>query len=112
MRYPNLLNKFSFLEKFEKLYLTNIACQSFFFLAPSAAPMNIQGKALSSTSLLISWDPPPLDHRNGPITNYTIKYRIKGDRARYNLQCLLLNRLYYVAGILLFLANFCAKVST
>ena len=74
--------------------------------------MNIQGKALSSTSLLISWDPPPLDHRNGPITNYTIKYRIKGDRARYNLQCLLLNRLYYVTGILLFLANFCAKVST
>ncbi|XP_073227916.1 tyrosine-protein phosphatase Lar-like [Porites lutea] len=49
--------------------------------APSAAPMNIQGKALSSTSLLISWDPPPLDHRNGPITNYTVKYRIKGERA-------------------------------
>ncbi|KAJ7372550.1 hypothetical protein OS493_019059 [Desmophyllum pertusum] len=45
---------------------------------PSAAPQNIRSKGLDSTSLEISWDPPPTGHRNGRITNYTIKYREKG----------------------------------
>ena len=51
-------------------------------LVPSAAPINIRSKALDSTGLEISWDPPPPEHRNGRITNYTLKYREKGGRAR------------------------------
>ncbi|XP_020616069.1 receptor-type tyrosine-protein phosphatase delta-like [Orbicella faveolata] len=50
---------------------------------PSAAPANIRSKGLDSTSLEISWDPPPPRHRNGRITNYTVKYREKGGRASF-----------------------------
>ncbi|KAK2569595.1 Receptor-type tyrosine-protein phosphatase delta [Acropora cervicornis] len=51
--------------------------------APSGPPQNIRSKALQdSTSLEINWDPPLPEHRNGRITNYTVRYKEKGGRAR------------------------------
>lgn len=50
---------------------------------PSAPPANISSTSVEPTSLEISWDPPPLSHRNGRITNYTIKYREKGEQATF-----------------------------
>lgn len=47
---------------------------------PSSPPQNIRSKALDSTSLEISWDPPPSDQLNGRITHYTIKYKEKRER--------------------------------
>ena len=48
------------------------------FSAPSAPPQNVRGVAKHSQTLLISWDPPPLDHQNSPITGYTLYYSLHG----------------------------------
>ena len=50
---------------------------------PSGAPLDIKGIATDSTSLEISWNPPPLEHQNGFIKHYTLKYREKGQRAKF-----------------------------
>lgn len=41
---------------------------------PSAPPQDITCTSPSSTSLLVSWAPPPLEFQNGIITGYTIQY--------------------------------------
>ena len=43
-----------------------------FFLAPAASPTNIAGHAADSTTILLSWNPPPAGDQNGIIRNYTI----------------------------------------
>ena len=45
------------------------------YTAPSAAPQNIGGYASGSTSIYLSWSPPPLQHRNGRIRRYYIYVR-------------------------------------
>ncbi|CAO1297536.1 unnamed protein product [Diamesa hyperborea] len=42
---------------------------------PSEAPNNITLEASSSTSIIIRWESPPEEFRNGQITGYKIKYR-------------------------------------
>ena len=42
--------------------------------APSAAPVNVTGMNTSSTSLRISWLPPPVEDQNGIIIAYNITY--------------------------------------
>ncbi|KAM4807552.1 receptor-type tyrosine-protein phosphatase delta isoform 3-T3 [Rhinophrynus dorsalis] len=41
---------------------------------PSAPPQDIRCKSQSSTSILVSWLPPPVEKQNGIITAYSIKY--------------------------------------
>ena len=41
---------------------------------PSAAPVNVRGHNISSTSILVTWDEVPADNQNGIITSYTITY--------------------------------------
>uniref|UniRef100_A0A8C7ZJ86 Receptor-type tyrosine-protein phosphatase delta n=2 Tax=Oryzias sinensis TaxID=183150 RepID=A0A8C7ZJ86_9TELE len=41
---------------------------------PSAPPQDISCTSPSSTSILVSWAPPPLEFRNGIITGYSIQY--------------------------------------
>lgn len=41
---------------------------------PSAPPQDITCTSPSSTSILVSWAPPPLEFRNGIITGYSIQY--------------------------------------
>ena len=41
---------------------------------PSAGVQNLSGVNTSSTSLLISWDPPPFPDQNGIIRAYNISY--------------------------------------
>uniref|UniRef100_A0A4W6GAC8 Receptor-type tyrosine-protein phosphatase delta n=1 Tax=Lates calcarifer TaxID=8187 RepID=A0A4W6GAC8_LATCA len=41
---------------------------------PSAPPQDITCTSPSSTSLLVSWAPPPLEFQNGIITGYSIQY--------------------------------------
>ena len=50
-------------------------------LAPSSAPGPVTGRNVSSSSLEVSWSPPPQADRNGIITNYTVYYRVKGSDA-------------------------------
>ena len=39
---------------------------------PSAPPQNVTTKVISSASISVSWDPPPIGDQNGVITNYSI----------------------------------------
>ncbi|XP_025053311.1 receptor-type tyrosine-protein phosphatase delta isoform X11 [Alligator sinensis] len=41
---------------------------------PSAPPQDISCMSPSSTSILVSWKPPPVEKQNGIITEYSIKY--------------------------------------
>ncbi len=41
-------------------------------IAPTAAPTNVKGSAISSTSISLSWNSLPLDQRNGLIQEYRI----------------------------------------
>lgn len=41
---------------------------------PSAPPQDITCTSPSSTSLLVSWAPPPLEFQNGVISGYSIQY--------------------------------------
>lgn len=43
-------------------------------LEPSAPPQDISCTSPSSTSILVSWKPPPVENQNGIITAYSIKY--------------------------------------
>ena len=47
-----------------------ILISSLYSTAPSAAPENITATAITATQILVSWDPPPPEHRNGPILAY------------------------------------------
>ncbi|XP_076849174.1 receptor-type tyrosine-protein phosphatase delta isoform X4 [Brachyhypopomus gauderio] len=41
---------------------------------PSAPPQEVTCSSPSSTSILVSWKAPPLEHQNGIVTKYTIQY--------------------------------------
>ena len=45
---------------------------SFFIAVPASPPDNFQATAASSTSVTITWDPPPVENQNGIITGYFI----------------------------------------
>ena len=42
--------------------------------APSAAPRQVQGRAVNSTSVLVSWSRPPAARQNGVISQYRLQY--------------------------------------
>ena len=42
------------------------------FVAPTAAPQNVNGSATGSSSLSLYWSPPPSQHQNGRIRYYHI----------------------------------------
>lgn len=43
-----------------------------FCIAPTAAPSGLNGYDVDSTSIFLSWLPPPVQHHNGIIRMYTI----------------------------------------
>ncbi|XP_071452262.1 neogenin isoform X2 [Hetaerina americana] len=47
---------------------------------PSEAPQNVTAETVSSTSIIVRWEPPSLEGQNGVITGYKIRYRRKGKR--------------------------------
>ena len=44
------------------------------YVVPSAGVVELEGVNSSSTSLYISWQPPPVEDQNGVIQGYTISY--------------------------------------
>ncbi|KAL2088756.1 hypothetical protein ACEWY4_015655 [Coilia grayii] len=50
-----------------------------FSAVPSAPPQNVTVEVLNSKSMMVRWQPPPVDDQNGEITAYKIRYR-KGAR--------------------------------
>lgn len=48
--------------------------------APSAPPQEVECVSTSSTTIRVSWVPPPAQSRNGVITQYSIAYQaVEGD---------------------------------
>lgn len=45
---------------------------------PSAPPQDIKCSSTSSTSLLVSWRPPPLESQNGVLVGYRVHYQVVG----------------------------------
>lgn len=43
---------------------------------PSAPPQDIKCGPSSSTSLLVSWRPPPVESQNGALAGYTVRYHV------------------------------------
>lgn len=50
-----------------------------FLSVPTMAPQNASYSLQSPLSVLITWDPPPLEHRHGDIVNYTVHFQQKFD---------------------------------
>jgi Fibronectin type III domain len=48
--------------------------QPFLRLVPSAAPENPTCNVLSSTSIYVTWSPPPPEHQNGKIRGYKVAF--------------------------------------
>ena len=44
-------------------------------IAPSAAPVSLQGHNKSSTSIFVTWGQVPPSDQNGVILNYTVSYK-------------------------------------
>jgi len=44
----------------------------FFEIAPASAPLNVSASAINSTAILIIWDLPSFEGRNGNITGYSL----------------------------------------
>ena len=42
---------------------------------PTSAPLNVSGSAINSTAIVINWELPGLDGRNGNITGYSLILR-------------------------------------
>lgn len=42
--------------------------------APSASPQNVRGRALNSTSILVTWKTPPPESLNGVLTKFRLLY--------------------------------------
>ena len=48
-----------------------------FVTVPSQAPVNLRVVSKTSTSIIVSWQPPPLDSRNGIIIGFKLFYKRK-----------------------------------
>uniref|UniRef100_A0A3B3DW68 protein-tyrosine-phosphatase n=1 Tax=Oryzias melastigma TaxID=30732 RepID=A0A3B3DW68_ORYME len=55
---------------------TNEILQKTLQAKPSAPPQEIKCSSTSSTSLLVSWRPPPLRSQNGDLTGYRVLYQV------------------------------------
>ena len=53
-------------------HLPNLTFLQSIYSAPTSPPLNVELSAIGSTSLLISWIPPPVIHRNGNMTGYEV----------------------------------------
>ncbi|XP_055718181.1 receptor-type tyrosine-protein phosphatase S-like isoform X9 [Salvelinus fontinalis] len=45
---------------------------------PSAPPQDIKCSSSSSTTLLVSWRPPPVESQNGALAGYLVRYQVVG----------------------------------
>uniref|UniRef100_A0A674MI55 protein-tyrosine-phosphatase n=1 Tax=Takifugu rubripes TaxID=31033 RepID=A0A674MI55_TAKRU len=57
---------------------TNEISQKTFQAKPSAPPQDIKCSSTSSTTLRVSWRPPPLESQNGALAGYRVHYQVLG----------------------------------
>ena len=52
--------------------------EGYIFVAPSAPPDSVSISAVTSSSITVQWEMVPCIHRNGHITDYTVRFGIQG----------------------------------
>ncbi|XP_063351145.1 receptor-type tyrosine-protein phosphatase S isoform X1 [Pelmatolapia mariae] len=57
---------------------TNDITQKTLQAKPSAPPQEVKCSSTSSTTLLVSWRPPPLESQNGALVGYRVRYQVVG----------------------------------
>lgn len=45
---------------------------------PSGSPVGLVGSARSASQIMIQWQPPEEELRNGVVTGYVVRYRLHG----------------------------------
>ena len=68
---------------------------------PSAAPQHLSCRAMSPSTLLVEWAPPPPPFTHGRITNYKLSY-----------QKVARNGVFFLEGKINFELFFCANIET
>ena len=53
-------------------------CHYYNFIAPSSPPQNVMATDVDPASLMITWEPPPPEHHNGPLLSYFVLYHETG----------------------------------
>ncbi|XP_017786594.1 PREDICTED: neogenin isoform X2 [Nicrophorus vespilloides] len=66
---------------------------------PSEPPYNVTLEPASSTSIIVRWEPPPLEGQNGIITGYKLRYRIQGKKGSNTLSTAGNSRIYTLTGL-------------
>lgn len=61
-----------------------------FFSVPVGFPDDFLAVVISSTSIVLTWDPPPIHERNGIITTYTITQVGAGNTSTLTTSALML----------------------
>ena len=55
------------------------------FSAPASPPTNITGRAVDSTTIVLTWSPPQPRYQNGIIRNYTISVNEQNTGRQFSL---------------------------
>ena len=55
------------------------------YVVPSGPPQNVEGSALSSHYIFLTWDPPLFEEQNGVITGYTINVMLNETEESFEL---------------------------
>jgi len=55
------------------------------FPEPTAAPQNLSHTAVNSTSVDLSWSPPPTEHHNGIIRRYIVRVVVEDTGEMFSL---------------------------
>jgi len=65
----------------------NILSNASFFPSPepNASPQNLSHTAVNSTSVDLSWSPPPTEHHNGIIRHYIVRVVVEDTGERFTL---------------------------
>ncbi|KAM4628583.1 receptor-type tyrosine-protein phosphatase S isoform 1-T2 [Polymixia lowei] len=60
---------------------TNDVNQKTLQAKPSAPPQDIKCSSSSSTTLLVSWRPPPVESQNGALAGYSVRYHVTASQS-------------------------------
>ena len=70
-------------------------------IAPSAAPTNVDVSEVTSSSITVQWGAVPCIHRNGDITDYSVRYGVVGSESTQTMTVsgVVSGRMYKVARL-------------
>ncbi|KAI4499442.1 hypothetical protein M0802_005338 [Mischocyttarus mexicanus] len=66
-----------------------------FYIVPGAPPRNVTGQAISPTSILVTWEPPPAERSNGRIAYYKLQV-VESGRSDSEAKVIKLNQTKFV----------------